>query len=351
MKNSITETVWSTIKSIVRERIRIYLSIIILSFSVITDVIAREALPGARYPGLDNLRGEWREPGTPHHVRADFDGNGLIDDARVKLHTFHPWSIQVLLAQPNGEPKYGTVWLSGHSNPSVPPQRVVLSVATPPLRFITFRNIQIEGCVPEEQSDMSPGCTTVERKETTINLPGLRFCLVGGGCTTRLWNAKNNVLEPTTSLILPVVSVAPNTFVGRRYSDNIPEVMGVLWQGSIGVWTAANQSKYTVSMAGLLSEKATSIRYLWLDKFITTNPVELEQYEIRHAVSVGPYPPSARYDVDSCKKKEQSKTIVAIIDDLPNGKMQALQAWSPDVDNEKLMPVNINDLDCRDRKW
>lgn len=322
-----------------------------LCFSVITDVIAREALPGARYPGPEDLRGEWREPGTPYHVRADFDGNGLVDDAWVITQTFHPWSIRVFLAQPNGKPKYGVVEGSGHSSPSVPPQRVVLSVATPPLRFITSRDVQIIGCVPNEQSDMDPGCTTVERKETTINLPGLRFCLVGGGCTTRLWNAKNNVLEPITSPILPVVSVAPNTFVGRRYSEKIPEVMGILWQGSIGVWTAANQSKYTVSMAGLLSEKATSIRYLWLDKFITTDPVGLEQYEIRHAVSVGPYPPSARYDVDSCKKKEQSKTIVAIIDNLPNGKMQALQAWSLDVDNEKLIPIDVNDLDCRDRKW
>jgi len=322
-----------------------------LCFSVITDVIAREALPGARYPGPDDLRGEWREPGTPHHVRADFDGNGLVDDAWVMTQTFHPWSIQVLLAQPNGKPKHGVVEGSGHSSPSVPPQRVVLSVATPPLRFITSRDVQIIGCVPNEQSDMDPGCTTVERKETTINLPGLRFCLVNGGCTTYLWNAQSVPLGQITSPVLPVVSVAPNTFVGLRYSSKIPEVMGVLWQGSMGVWTAANQSKYTVSMAGLLSEKATSIRYLWLDKFITTNPIELEQYEIRHAVSVGLYPPSARYDVDSCKKKEQSKTIVAIIDNLPNGKMQALQAWSLDVDNEKLMPVNINDLDCRDRKW
>lgn len=93
------------------------------------------------------------------------------------------------------------------------------------------------------------------------------------------------------------------------------------------------------------------IRYLWLDKWLTKEPFNLEQQEIRFAVSVKPYPPSARYDVGSCQMKGQGKTVVAIIDDLPNGEMRALQAWSLDVDNEKLISLTVKGLDCRDRKW
>ena len=327
----------------------LFLYLTVFCLATVTDTFAREAIPGARYPAPEDFRGDWSGPGTPYHVRADFDGNGLIDDVWVLIQKPYPWRIQIFLAQPNNKSELDLI--EENRNPLIPPQQVVLSVVTPPSRFITFHDVQIKGCVPNEQDDMGPGCTATERKETIVNLPGLRYCIVNGGCATYLWSDQYAHLVRITSPVLPVVNVTPNAFVGRRYSGRVPEVLGVLWQGWQGVWTAANHSEYTVSKAGFINEKETLIRYLWLDKFLTTDPYDVQGYEIRYAVPVKPYPSSARYDVDSCKMNAQDKTIVAIVDDLPNGEMRALQAWSLDVDTEKLMPVDIKDLDCRDRKW
>ena len=328
---------------------RLFLYLTVFCLVAVTDTFAREAIPGARYPASEDFRGAWSEPRTPYHVRADFDGNGLTDDVWVLIQSPYLWRIQIFLAQPNNQPELDLI--EENRNPLIPPQKVVLSVVMLPSRFITFHDVQIKGCVPIEQDDMEPGCTATERKETIVNLPGLRYCIVNGGCATYLWSNQNAHLVRITTLVLPVVNVTPNAFVGRRYSERVPEVLGVLWQGWQGVWTSANHSKYTVSKAGFINEKETLIRYLWLDKFLTTDPYDVQGYEIRYAVPVEPHPPSARYDVDSCKMNAQDKIIVAIVDDLPNGEMRALQAWSLDVDAEKLMPVGIKGLDCRDRKW
>lgn len=209
-----------------------------------TNSFAREAWPGARYPDPEDLRGAWSGPGTPYHVRADFDGNGLIDDAWVLILGVYEWRIEVFLAQPSGKPKSDLI--EEIRNPSQPPQRVVLSVVTSPVRMITSHDVQIKDCIPDEQDDMDPGCTRVEWKETTVPLPGLRFCIVNGGCATYLWNAQRGFLEPIRP-VLPPVNVAPDAFVGRTHSDKTREVLGTLDLGWGGLWTAANHAEYTVS--------------------------------------------------------------------------------------------------------
>lgn len=328
---------------------RSFLYLIALSLAAGADAYAREAWPGIRYPSPEDVRGAWSGSETPYHVRADFDGNGLIDDAWVLIIGRYGWRIEVFLAEPSGKSR--SKILEEIRNPSLPPQRVVLSAVDAPVRIITSRNIQIKDCVPDEQFDIGPGCTTIERKETTIQLPGVRFCIVNGGCATYLWNAQRGFFEPTPTLVLPIVQPGSDAFVGRRHSSNMSEIAGVRWNGSGGVWTGANGAKYTVGTAGFPSETGMLIRYLWLEKILTTDPSDLEGLEIRFAASVEPYPPSARYDLGSCQVKEQDKTVVAIIDGLPNGKMRPLQAWLLDVNNEKLIPVDVEGLDCRDRKW
>ncbi len=332
-----------------RQAIRLLLCSAALCFVTAKESFSADAWPGIRYPSPQDLRGAWSEPGAPYHVRADFDGNGLIDDAWILIEGAYEWRLEVFLAQPSGKPKSDL--LEEIRVPSLPPQRVVLSVVEPPVRFITSHDVPIKDCVPDEQDDMDPGCTTVEWKETIVNLPGLRFCIVNGGCATYVWNAQDGALEPITILLLPMVNAVPDAFVGRHHSSKTPEVLGVPAFGSGGLWTAANHMEYSISTAGFPSEQGMLIRYLWLNKWLTKEAFNLEQLEIRFAVSVEPYPPSAGYDIGSCQMQEKDKTIVAIIDYLPNGAMRPLQAWSLDVDNEKLIPLAVKDLDCRDRKW
>lgn len=344
-----SRALWLSVFRSNRQIIIFLLCSVVLCFVTVTESFSAEAFPGARYPSTGDKRGAWSGPGTPYHVRADFDGNGLIDDGWVLILSSYPWRIQMFLAQPSGKPKLDHI--EEYRNPGIPPQRVVLSVVEPPLRIVSWHQVKIEGCVPQDPSeypDSATDCMSLESKETTVNLPALRFCILNAGCATFLWNAQSGIFEKVIP-VLPATTVFPDSFVGRRYSHNTSEVLGVIWQGSAGVWTAANGAKYTISHAGLAGEKR--IRYLWLDKILTNDSSDFESHEIRFAVPVEPYPTSARYDLGSCLLEWNTNTIVAFVDHLSNGRMSALHAWKLNVDVEKLIPINVKNLDCRDRKW
>jgi hypothetical protein len=78
-------------------------------------VLAQEEPPiGWRFPEEADYSGSWQAFRTaipePFHVQADFNGDGLLDDAWIMLSTLHKgWGLFVFLAQQEGSPKIITL--------------------------------------------------------------------------------------------------------------------------------------------------------------------------------------------------------------------------------------------------
>lgn len=69
----------------------------------------QEPVPGWRFPDQQDFYGNWelyrKMIPVPYHVRADFNGDGLPDDAWILLKTDGPgWGLFVFLGQPGGQP-------------------------------------------------------------------------------------------------------------------------------------------------------------------------------------------------------------------------------------------------------
>jgi len=321
----------------------------LIVFSALTvKAFGREELIGTSYADPAGHLGVRTEFLGTNHVRADFDGDGYVDDVWVLVQRQYPWKVKIFFARTNGTATSDLV--EEGRDRSVPAQNVRLSVLNAPIHWIDRYTIELEHCNSEKWSDSFRGCTLLKRTEKSSKLPGLHFCIVNGGCATYIWNVDAGRMTPINR-VLSSVEPAPAEFVGRRYSTRTTEVLGIKWHNSGGIWSRADGSKYTISTAGPNRDGVDRVRYLWLDKLLTSDPLSYGEHEIRFAVLVDFHPKSARLDVDSCRSESGDKSLVAIVDVGANLKMRALQAWQLDLGGEQLVPIDVSTLDCRDRKW
>lgn len=111
-------------------KLTIWIILSLISISIATDA---QTLPsGWRYPKPDDDKGDWKdfkkEIPKPFNVRADFNGDKIVDDAWILIPTKgKAQGLFVFLGQMSGPPQVIQLEYDGSSSP----QEMYLSLAEP----------------------------------------------------------------------------------------------------------------------------------------------------------------------------------------------------------------------------
>ena len=132
--------------------------------------------PGWRLPNAGDRIGEWEGSGAPFHIRGDFNGDGLADEAWILFRKGgHAWAVFVFLAAPEGSAR--AIKLVEERN--APAQRFALETIRPSKRV--FRT----ACGKEYFE-----CAKGEPLTIQFHLPSISFCLRESSCSVFVWQPK-----------------------------------------------------------------------------------------------------------------------------------------------------------------
>jgi len=139
---------------------------------------AQSAPAGWRFPTEADYSGNWqefrRDVPVPFHVRADFDGNGLTDDAWLLLRTRgEGWGLFVFLKRRGGRARVSRLEAGSHGA-----QEVGVSLARPGEIKTACGKGYIGTC--------EPGVPKVLR----LRRPGVNFFHYGKTSTIHYWDAR-----------------------------------------------------------------------------------------------------------------------------------------------------------------
>jgi len=135
--------------------------------------IADSAPSGWRFPAASDRSGEWEGPDAPFHIRGDFNGDGLEDDAWILFRNgSQSWAVFVFLHTAESTPR--TIRLTKEQN--VPAQRYVLETIRP--STIVFRTACGKGYVQ---------CAKGEPLTIQFRLPSMSVCLRESSCSVYVW--------------------------------------------------------------------------------------------------------------------------------------------------------------------
>jgi hypothetical protein len=153
-------------------------------FSLMSPSISAQVQPppGWRFPNKWDVKGDWVTYKSPIHVEADFNGDGLRDNAWILLRTHDSgWGLFIFLGTKQGPPQI--IKLVDASNGG-PPQRYAISLAPP------SRKLWKTAC-GKGYFNCKPG----EPEAIQIMKPSIEFCYIESSCSIYMWDAKKNAFS------------------------------------------------------------------------------------------------------------------------------------------------------------
>jgi hypothetical protein len=139
----------------------------------------RSAPSGWRFPNSSDRTGEWEGTRSPFHIRGDFNGDGLVDDARILLRKGGVgWAVFAFLRNGNGTTR--AIKLIEATRESSSPQRFVLETIRP--SKINFSTACGKGYFE---------CERGEPLTIQFHLPSISFCLRESSCWVFVWQASS----------------------------------------------------------------------------------------------------------------------------------------------------------------
>jgi hypothetical protein len=128
---------------------------------------------GWRLPNAGDRTGEWEGASAPFHIRGDFNGDGLADEAWILFRKrSNAWAVFVFLGAVDGAPRS----IKLIEEPNAPAQRFVLETIRP--SKIVFRTACGKGYFE---------CAEGEPSTIQFRLPSISFCLREGSCSVFVW--------------------------------------------------------------------------------------------------------------------------------------------------------------------
>jgi hypothetical protein len=157
-----------------------------MAFLMLTLSTARSLPEGYRYPTDADRSGDWEtfqsEIPKPFYAEADFNGDGLPDEAWILLReSGKGWGLFVFLGQRDGEP---VVHKLEEDRGGSPAQRFGLDVVEPG-RYETACGKGYWDCEPNEPEELS------------LVLPGLDFFAFESANSFFWWNVKSSAFKRT----------------------------------------------------------------------------------------------------------------------------------------------------------
>ena len=144
--------------------------------------LAAPAPPGWRFPDARDRTGDWDGTDTPFHIRGDFNGDGIADEAWILFRQGgKSWAVFVFLSSAAGTTR--TLRLSEERE--APAQRFVLETIRP--SGITFRTACGKGYF---------ACAPGEPARIRFRLPSISFCAREGSCSVYVWQPKSATFQP-----------------------------------------------------------------------------------------------------------------------------------------------------------
>ena len=131
---------------------------------------------GWRLPSAADRTGEWRGAGAPFHIRGDFNGDGIPDEAWILFRKgSDSWAVFAFLGTAAGPPR--SIKLAEEH--AAPAQRFVLETIRP--SEIVFRTACGKGRFE---------CAKGEPLTIRFPLPSISFCQRESSCSVYVWQLK-----------------------------------------------------------------------------------------------------------------------------------------------------------------
>jgi hypothetical protein len=153
-----------------------------LSFSLAclllpTLALAASPPPGWRFPDSSDRTGEWKDADLPFHVRGDFNGDGIADDAWILFRTeSKSWAAFAFVQSSDGTAR--PVQLTEARDGSA--QRYVLETIRPS-----------KTAYPTACGKGYFECAKGEPLTITFRLPSISLCLRESSCSAFVWQSKS----------------------------------------------------------------------------------------------------------------------------------------------------------------
>jgi hypothetical protein len=149
--------------------------LLVLLLSPVT-ALAASSPEGWRLPNAGDRTSEWEGAGAPFHIRGDFNGDGVADEAWILFRKrSNAWAVFAFLGAAHGAPR--SIKLIEELN--APAQRFVLETVRP--SKIIFRTACGKGYFE---------CAEGEPSTIQFHLPSISFCQREGSCSVFVWQPK-----------------------------------------------------------------------------------------------------------------------------------------------------------------
>lgn len=149
-----------------------FIFLLALSLSPVT-AFAISIPDGWRLPNASDRTGEWEGVDVPFHIRGDFNGDGIADEAWILFRkNSSAWAVFVFLGA--GDGTFRSIKLLEERN--APAQRFVLETIRP--SKIKFRTACGKGYFE---------CARGEPSTIQFRLPSISFCLRESSCSVFVW--------------------------------------------------------------------------------------------------------------------------------------------------------------------
>jgi len=159
------------------------LSSLLLSSLLLSSLSAQvQPPPGWRFPNKNDVKDDWEAYKSPAHVVADFNGDGLQDEAWILLRQNNQgWGVFVFLGTKQGAPQIIKLVAPPQAWPA---QRFGISLAQPSRK--NWKTVCGKGYYV---------CKPGEPEEIQITLPSIEFCYIDSACSVYMWNVKANAFS------------------------------------------------------------------------------------------------------------------------------------------------------------
>jgi hypothetical protein len=138
--------------------------------------VAASVPPGWRLPSAADRTREWQDAGAPFHIRGDFNGDGIADEAWILFRKHSSaWAVFAFLGTAAGPPR--SIKLAEEH--AAPAQRFVLETIRP--SGMVFRTACGKGYVQ---------CASGEPLTIQFPLPSISLCQRESSCSVYVWQLK-----------------------------------------------------------------------------------------------------------------------------------------------------------------
>jgi hypothetical protein len=132
--------------------------------------------PGWRFPERSDRTGEWKDGEIPFHVRGDFTGDGIADDAWILFRVANKaWAVFVFVQSLDGTARH--IQLTEERDGSA--QSHFLEIIQP-----------FKAAYPTACGKGYFECAKGEPLTITFRLPSINLCLRESSCSAFVWQPK-----------------------------------------------------------------------------------------------------------------------------------------------------------------